>query len=198
MDVGVEIKVFAKRVQRQDDPRDALGAVQGGTEVFPQALMGQGAEPLEQPPVPLEVGAQHSGNGQDVVPVRHGGQHMIQDEAGGGLDILLVAGGAEPAALAGKGQQVFVLAMVTADAGKAALQIAAVQELADHLGDDGAQEAVAGLVNFLVSPLELIVVPAGALPERRLLWISGAIDLHLSTRQHKADVCHLTAQVQKA
>ena len=144
----MEIKVFAKGVQRHDDARNALGAVQGGAEVFGQALMGQGAEPLEQPAVALEVGAQHSGNGQDVVPVRHRGHHLVQDEAGGGLDILLVAGGAEPAALAGKGQQVFVLAMVAADPGEAALQVAAVQELVDHLGDDGAQEAVAGLVNF--------------------------------------------------
>jgi predicted DNA-binding transcriptional regulator YafY len=31
--------------------------------------------------------------------------------------------------------------------------------------------------------------------ERRLFRISGAIDLHLSATQPKADVCHLTAQV---
>jgi hypothetical protein len=71
---------------------------------------------------------------------------VVQDEAGGGLDVFLVAGEAEPAASAGEGQEVFVLAMVAADAGEAAGQVATFQELVNHLGDDGAEEAVAGLV----------------------------------------------------
>ena len=68
--------------------------------------------------------------------------------------------------------------MVAANPGEAALQVAAFQELVDHLGDDGAQEAVARLVFLGISLLELVVVAVGALPERRLLRISGAIDLH--------------------
>ena len=178
MDVGVEIKVFAKGVQRHDDARNALGAVQGGAEVFGEAFVGQGAEALEQVAVALEVGAQHSRDGQDIMPVGHRGHHLVQDEPGGGLDVLLVAGGAEPAALAGKGQQVLMLAMVAANPGEAALQVAAVQELVDDLGDDGAQDAVARLVSLRISRLELVVVAVGALPERRLFRISGAIDLH--------------------
>jgi predicted DNA-binding transcriptional regulator YafY len=61
------------------------------------------------------------------------------------LDLFLVAGWTEPAAFAGEGQQVVFLAMVAADAGEPALQIAAVHELDDHLGDDGPQKAVTGL-----------------------------------------------------
>ena len=57
-DVGVEIKVFAKAVQRQDHARHGVGAVQGRAKVFGEALVGQGAEPLEQGPVALEIGAQ--------------------------------------------------------------------------------------------------------------------------------------------
>ena len=49
--------------------------------------------------------------------------HALDDEPGGGLHILLMAGGAEPAALARKGQQVLVLAMLTPDAGKAPMQV---------------------------------------------------------------------------
>jgi hypothetical protein len=109
----------------------------------------------------------------------------------------LVAGGAKPAALAGEGEQILVLAMVAPDAGEAALQVAAVEEFVDHLGDDGAEEAVAGLVLLGIDFLELVVVAVGALPERRLFRISGAIGLHESIRQYKGDVCHLTAQVQK-
>jgi hypothetical protein len=58
----MEVKVFAKGVQRQDDPRNALGVAQGGTEVFAEAFVGEGAEALEQVVVALEVGAQHSRN----------------------------------------------------------------------------------------------------------------------------------------
>jgi hypothetical protein len=82
--------------------------------------------------------------------------------------------------------------------GKAAREVAAFQEFMHHLGDDGSQDAVARLVRLGISRLELGVVAVGALPERRLFRIAGAIDLHWSTRQHKPDVCHLTAQVEKA
>ena len=85
------------------------------------------------------------------MPVRHRGHHVVQDKPGGRLDVLLVAGRAEPPALAGKGQQVFVLAMVAANPGEAALQVAAIQELVDHLWDDGPQAAVAGLVLLGIS-----------------------------------------------
>ena len=52
----VEIKVFAKSLQRHNDARNALRAVQGSAEVFLQAFVGQGAEPLQQVAVALEKG----------------------------------------------------------------------------------------------------------------------------------------------
>jgi hypothetical protein len=127
--------------------------------------VGQSAEALEEEAVTLEIGAEHSRNGQDVVAVGHGSQHMVQDEAGGGLDVFLVAGRAEPAALAGEGEQELVLAMVAADASEAAGQVAAFQKLVNYLRDDGAEDAVAWLVLRGVSVLESIVVAVGTLPE---------------------------------
>ena len=165
-------------MQRHDNARNALRAVQDGAEVFGEAFVGQGAEAFEQVAVALEVGAQHFGNGQDIMPVRHRGHDLVEDKPGRGLHVLLVAGRAEPAALAGKGQEVLVLAVIAADAGKPSLQITTLQKLVDHLGDDGAQDAVARLVKFFVNFLELVIVPAGALPQRRFLRVSGAIDLH--------------------
>ena len=47
--------------------------------------------------------------------------------------------------------EVLVLAVIAADAGESACQIAAVQELVDHLRDDRAQEPIAGLATFLVT-----------------------------------------------
>ena len=159
--------------------------------------MGQVAQASEQVAVTLEIGAQHFRDGQDVVAVRHGGQHVVQDEAGGGLDVFLVAGRAKPAALAGKGQEILMLAMVAANSGETAFEVAALQEFMHHFGDGASQHTVARLVGLGISRLELVVVAVGALPQRRLFRVSGAIDLHLSTRQHRGDVCHLTAQVEK-
>ena len=106
VDVGVEIKVFAKGVERHDDAGNALGAAQGGAEVFREAFVGEGAEAFEQVAVALEVGAQHSRDSQDIMPVRDRGYHLVEDKPGRGLDVLLVAGRAEPAALTPKSKDV--------------------------------------------------------------------------------------------
>ncbi len=83
VDMGMEVQVFAEGMKGQDDAGDAIGAVQGGAEVLGQALVGQGAEPLEEVAMALEVRPQHSGHGQDVVPVGHGRQHGVDDKPGG-------------------------------------------------------------------------------------------------------------------
>ena len=165
VEVGMEIEVFAEGVEGHDDAGDALGAGQGGAEVFLEAFMGEGAEALEEVAVALEIGAEHFGDGQDVVAVGHGGEDLVEDEAGGGLDVFLVAGGTEPAAFAGEGEQILVLAVVAANAGKAALEVAALEEFVDDLGDDGAEGAEAGLVILGIGLLECVIMMVGTLPE---------------------------------
>ncbi len=108
-----------------DNARNAFGAAQGGAEVLGKSLVGECAKPFEQRSVALEIGAQHFGDSQDIVAVRHRRQHVFQDKARGRLNIFLVAGRAKPPALAGEGQQILMLAMVAANPGKASLQIAA-------------------------------------------------------------------------
>jgi len=39
VDMGMEVEVFAEGVWGEDDSRDAFGAIQGGAEVFGQALV---------------------------------------------------------------------------------------------------------------------------------------------------------------
>jgi hypothetical protein len=117
VNVGMEVEVFAEGVQGHDHARYAFGAVERRAEVFGNALVGQGAELFEEAAMALEIGPEHFRDGQDVMTVRHWGQHVVQDEPGGGLDVFLVAGGAEPAALAGEGQQVFVLAIAEEEEG---------------------------------------------------------------------------------
>ena len=127
--------------------------------------MGEGAEALEEVAVALEIGAEHFWDGQDVVAVGHGRQDLVEDEAAGGLDVFLVAGGTEPAAFAGEGEQVLVRAVVAANAGKAALEVAALEEFVDDFGNDGAEGAEAGLAGLGVDFLEVVVVVVGALPQ---------------------------------
>jgi len=50
-------------------PGTPLRARQGRAKVFGEALVGQGAEPLKQAPMALEIGPEHFGDGQDIVAV---------------------------------------------------------------------------------------------------------------------------------
>jgi len=68
--------------------------------------------------------------------------------------------------------------MVAADAGEAAIKVAAVEEFMDDLRDDGAQVAEAGLVVARVSFDERGEVAVGALPEGRAARVAGAVGLH--------------------
>ena len=95
-----------------------------------------------------------------------------------------MAGGAEPAGFAGESQQVLVLAVVAPDAGKAALQYPAIQELLYDLRNDGPQATVARLVLFGVAFHKLLKMSPGALPKRRLARI-GALSTGRLPRQEQ-------------
>lgn len=150
----------------------------GGTEVFGEALVGQGAEAFEEAAVALEIGVEHFRDCQDIMAVWHGCQDAGGEEGGGGLDVFLMAGGAKPAAFAREGQEVFVTTMVTADADEAAIEVAAVEEFVDDLGDDRAQGTEAGLVVVRVEFDKRGEVAVSALPEERLSRVAGAVELH--------------------
>ena len=77
-----------------------------------------------------------------------------------------------------QGVEVFVAAMVAAEAGEAADEVAAVEEFVHDLRDDRAQGAEAGLVVVRLEFDEGGEVAVGALPERRLARVAGAVGLH--------------------
>jgi hypothetical protein len=89
MDVGVEVQVFAEGVQGEDDTAYALRAIEGCPEILGDAFMRESTEFFEQAAMTLKIGAQHFGNRQDVMPVRHRRQHLVYDEFGSGLDVFL-------------------------------------------------------------------------------------------------------------
>jgi hypothetical protein len=70
--MGREVEVFAEGMESEDDAGDALRAVQGGAQVVSEGLLRQSTEVFEEVAVALEIGAEHFGNGQDVMAVGHG------------------------------------------------------------------------------------------------------------------------------
>jgi len=110
--------------------------------------------------------------------VRHGEQDRLGEQRAEELNLLLVAGRAEPAPLAGEGQQVFVLAVVATDTGKPLFKGAAVEELAHHLRDDGPQKPVSWLKTRLVAGAKGVEVPFQALPEGGDMGLARSVELH--------------------
>ena len=148
-----------------DDQAIGVGLVRGADlhllhgEGVADDVLGQAAQVLEQVAVEADVRAEHLGDAKCEMAVRNGEEDRLGQQRAEELDLLLVAGGAEPAPLARERQQVLVLAVIAAHAGKAAFEVTAVEELVDHLRDDGAQEAVPGLVALLVQLQEPIEMP---------------------------------------
>ena len=140
VEVRVEVEVFAEGMNGHDDAGRALGQPERGAMELGQAAVGDAAEFLDEPAMKSEIRAQHLGDSERQVPVRHGRQDGIRQQRAEELHLFLVAGRAEPAALARERQQVIVLAVVAAHAGEAIGEIPATHELADHLRDDRAQE----------------------------------------------------------
>ena len=141
----MEVEVFAEGVEGEDESGMGGGEIEGGAEVFGETLVGEGAEAFEQAAVALEIGVEHFGERQAVMAVGHRREDAGDEEGGSSQDVFLVAGGAEPAAFTRESQEVFLLAMVAAEAGEAAVEVA-VEEFMDDLRDDRAQGAEAGLV----------------------------------------------------
>jgi hypothetical protein len=101
MQVGMEVQVFAERLDRQDDAGQAVGQVERGAQIRDQALVGDVAVLLEQGAVEAEVRAQHLGDAEREMPVRNREEDRLGDQRAEKLDLLLVAGRAEPVHLPG-------------------------------------------------------------------------------------------------
>ena len=79
----------------------------------------------------------------------HEGLGNTEDKVAMG-DPLLVAGGTEMAAFAGKGQKIFMVAFRTLHAGKAVIHVAAFKVAANHLLKIRSPEAVLPFKAFVV------------------------------------------------
>ena len=110
-------------------PGTPSGQAQARAQKLDQALVGDAAEVFEQIAVVEEVRAEHLGDAEHEMSVRHRIEDALGQQRPEELVLLLVAGRAEPAALAGEGQQAVLLAVIVPDAGKSAGQVPALEEL---------------------------------------------------------------------
>jgi hypothetical protein len=70
-----------------------------------------------------------------------------------------------------------------AHAGETLFEIAALEKLADYLGDHVAEDAVAGLVALVIDLEKLLEMGVDAVPERRSFRVAGLVDLLRHTAQ---------------
>ena len=175
--MGMEVEVFAEGVNGHDDAGHALRLFQGDAHDITDTLLGDAAEVFEQIAVVPEIRTQHLRDGEGHVAVGNREEDGLGEQGSEELYLFLVAGGTKPTALAGEGEQVVFLAVVTADSGEAPFQVPAVHELVHHLGDDGAQKAVTGLIPLFIHRLKAVEMPGKALPEGRCPWLSRTINL---------------------
>ena len=166
VDMRVEIKVFAEGVKGQEEGGAPFREIEGGTEDGGDCLLGDGAKPLQEAAITVESRSEKLGQSENVVAMSDRQQNMVDQVGSGALDFALMTGGAEPASLAGEGEEVLVLAVVTPDAGEAWFERAAVDELFHDLFHHRAERTVLEFVGVEVTGHESGLMPLGALPER--------------------------------
>jgi hypothetical protein len=165
--MGMEIdQILTECVNHHDSGGDRFGEPDRAPEILGQALVSDPAEVLEQCPVKLEVGPEHLGQGQDPVAMGDRGEHVAGEKLPEEQHLLLVAGGAKPACLARERHEELMAAFWAAHAGETLFEIAALEKLADHLGDHVAEDAVAGLVALGIDLEKLLEMGVDAAPER--------------------------------
>ena len=148
-------------------PKVWNGGNHSGHELAPGSnleITGQGAkaaatELSQQPAVVFEEDAQHPGDGENDLAVGDIEEKRLPHPLAPLLEPLRMARGTEAAGAAGEHQEAFRVAVRTADAGKAAARVAAVEVALHDFLDNRPEEAVLLLKTALVfrqKPIEVM------------------------------------------
>ena len=135
MKMRVENEVVAEGVEGGDGSDAALGEVEASAEGVLKGVDGGVEENGEELAAFAEDAAQDAGDGEDELTVGNFVADGGGDPFAGGADAALVAGGAEVAAFAGEGEESFVTAVWTLEAGEAGGEVTTAEEGLD--GGDG-------------------------------------------------------------
>lgn len=119
-------------------------------EVTEEGLDGRLAELAQKPALILEEDAQHPGDGEDDLAVRHIQEELLPHPLAPFLKAFGMTGGAKSAAAAGKVKEPFLATIRTPDAGKTTLRIAAVEIALYHFLDDRSKIPVLLLESRLI------------------------------------------------
>jgi hypothetical protein len=147
----------------------------------------EGAESAEaklpqQLPVVLEEYPEHPGDGEDDLAVGDIEEQSFPHLLAPFLQPLGMAGGAKPAGTAGEHQEVFRVAVGTADAGEPAARVAAIEVSFNDFLDDGPKEAVWLLEAALILGQEPVEVMKQHLVENSALRMPRTIHSRHSGR----------------
>ena len=138
-DLGRGERIGKEGVEGKEEGGAALGQLECGAQQLGDGLLGNGAEAFEETAMAVEDRAQEFRQSQDDMTVGNRKEDVIDPMGGGPKNLALMAGGTEPPPFAGEGVQVFVRAVVAADAGKSPFQSAALEEFLEDLRNDGAK-----------------------------------------------------------
>ena len=90
VDMRVEIEVFAKSVQGQEERGPTFREIEGSTEGAGDGLLRDGTQAFEQAAMTVEGRPQEFGESEDVVAVGDGKQDLVDQVGGGALDLALM------------------------------------------------------------------------------------------------------------
>tara|TARA_B110000879_G_scaffold116820_1_gene155444 strand:- start:91261 stop:91647 length:387 start_codon:yes stop_codon:yes gene_type:complete len=128
MEVGVEDEVVAEGVHGGDGSDATVGKIEPCAEGVLKGGRGGVEQVGEEVAAFAKDTAQGLGDGEHKLAVGNFVADGIGDPSSNGAGAALVAGGAEVAALAGEGEQAFVTAVGTLEAGEAGGEFTATEE----------------------------------------------------------------------
>ena len=144
MDMRMPFCIITKGLNGQYSANDSIIQSKDCPEKYAKAVGGTAAEPGEQFTVVKEKLTQDYRDRKDILAVGQGVENVFPKQFTELNHLFCVATWAEPAAPAGKGQQVFVMTVRAADPGETLLEIAAFEIGAHHLGDNQAVDILLG------------------------------------------------------
>jgi len=172
----MEVNELAEGLNGDDGAGDHIVAAEGGAVNFKHGLPGEDRQALEQRAVIAEEDAQALGHGKDELAMRDVIADVVGDMQAQEDGPLLMARRADAALLTGKRDEELVAAIGAADAGEAAVQVAAGQKGVDGFGDDGAEVAVLAGVAGRVDGAEVRKVIAHKAVQVGLQRLAGTVN----------------------
>ena len=175
MEVRVEVDPVAKCLDGSNHSGHNVSACHE-FEITDEGAESRVAEGAQQPTVILEEYPQHFGDGEDDLAVGDIQEKLLSHPFAPLLQALGMARRTKPAGTAGEVEEKFRTTVRTADAGKPAAGVAAVEVTLDHLLDDRAEEAILLLETALILGQETIKVVKKHPVEDSPLRMSGTIN----------------------